>query len=213
MIKISIFLISLLLFIGTVRLIYNQPPAKIAADPIPTFPTVLGQETQKTCQPEIALNTLIDKFHGLPENYIPPDLIPVGNFKLRAEAATQLSKMLTTMGENNLFVPLDSAYRSYDDQKQLFHPGDMISAQPGYSEHQLGTAVDLNLKYPSTQWTWLDKNAQKFGFVMSYRANQTTGSGYAFEPWHWRYVGIDLATKIRYSKNLPQSFYSPLDRC
>ncbi len=117
MIKISIFLISLLLLIGTVRLIYNQPPEKEAADPVPT---VLGQKTQKTCQPEITLDTLVDKFHGLPENYIPPDLIVVGNFKLRSEAAGQLNKMVAAMGKINLFVSIDSAYRSYDDQKQLF---------------------------------------------------------------------------------------------
>ena len=110
------------------------------------------------------------------------------------------------MEKLGLTTSITSAYRSFSDQGKLYHPGDLISAKPGYSEHQLGTAVDLAVKYPSKEWTWLDQNAHKYGFVMSYRYNQSTETGYPFEPWHWRYVGVELATKIRASTELPQSF-------
>ena len=204
--RIFIFLISLSFFLGTVKFIRSRPTL---VEPIPTTfkVQVLGQKTVKNCQ--IPLDILIDKFHGLNENHIPRDLIPVGNFQLRAEAANQFNSMVSAMGSKNLFVAIDSGYRSFEDQKKIYKPGDPISAQPGYSEHQLGTTVDLSVKYPSKEWTWLDQNAHKYGFVMSYRANQTISSGYAFEPWHWRYVGVDLATKIRHSPKLPQSFYQP----
>lgn len=161
------------------------------------------------CAAFLALNLLVDKFHGLPINYVPTDLVKVETTYIRKEAANQLLIMQKAMADKKLFVSINSGYRPVADQLLLSTLGNMRAAQPGHSEHQLGTAIDFNLEYPSAEWTWLDQNAHKYGFVMSYRYSQTTLSGYNFEPWHWRYVGTDLATKIRYSSRLPQSFYKP----
>jgi zinc D-Ala-D-Ala carboxypeptidase len=172
---------------------------------------VLGENTG-TC-PELSfLDLLLDKDTGLPADYLPADLVSLGNFKLRSEAANELTTMLEEMQRSRLSAAIASAFRTPSDQAQLYNlsrgkNGTLTAAPPGHSEHQLGTAVDLTIKYPSREWTWLDQNAHRFGFVMSYRYPQITQTGYRFEPWHWRYVGIQLATKIRYSASTPQSFY------
>ncbi|MBI3887633.1 M15 family metallopeptidase [Candidatus Microgenomates bacterium] len=208
--KITLLIVALLIFGWTLKTIQPQDFHKAVAEefvvPDQQPPKVLAEQV---CNSNDSLDILIDKFHGLSPNYVPPDLVDISNFKLRPEAANALNTLMEKMGQSNLFAAINSAYRSFDDQKKLFKPGDNISAQPGFSEHQLGTAVDLNLAYPSPTWTWLDKNAHKYGFVMSYRYGQTINSGYSFEPWHWRYVGAALATQIRASKNSPQSFYKP----
>ena len=103
-----------------------------------------------------------------------------------------------------------------------------FSADQGYSEHQLGTAIDLGMQgaqnlrtefASSTGYTWLTSNAYQFGFILSYPQNNVY---YQFEPWHWRYVGVTLATKLHENKeyfyNMSQrdinqyliSFFSPL---
>ncbi|MCL4397767.1 M15 family metallopeptidase [Patescibacteria group bacterium] len=180
---------------------------------IPAEQKILGDAANKTCHGFNDLDILVDKFHGLPADYAPADLTEVEGFPVRAEAATYLTNLLAAMRRRGLDITIDSTYRTYSQQKTIYdqrHRGNLTAAPAGYSEHQLGTAVDFNILYPSAAWTWLDQNAQKFGFVMSYRSNQITRSGYTFEPWHWRYVGVDLATKIRYSSAIPQSFYQPL---
>jgi zinc D-Ala-D-Ala carboxypeptidase len=103
-----------------------------------------------------------------------------------------------------------SAYRSFDTQsalkteyKQTYGSGaNTFSADQGYSEHQLGTAVDLTDKAgdaaqtsfkDSQAYTWLQNNAYKYGFELSYPSGNDY---YIYEPWHWRFVGIDLATDL-----------------
>ncbi len=81
-----------------------------------------------------------------------------------------------------------------------------ISARPGHSEHQMGTAIDftsasagygLGEGFAQTpEGAWLSQNAPRFGFVMSYPAGKESVTGYAYEPWHFRYVGIDVARAV-----------------
>ncbi len=176
----------------------------------PPQPQVLAEHTQfpklPPCVSPLDLDVLVDKFNALPQDFTPPDLIPVGKFLLRGEAAGQLKAMFEEMQVLSFRPSINSAYRTYDDQDVINNVSDnMKSAQPGHSEHQLGTAVDLHLT--NAAWNWLDQNAHRYGFVMSYRANQVILTGYKYEPWHWRYVGADLAPQIRESTNTPQSFY------
>jgi zinc D-Ala-D-Ala carboxypeptidase len=81
-------------------------------------------------------------------------------------------------------------------------PANKFSADQGYSEHQLGTTVDFttqkagaaNFEFNATgAYSWLKKNAHIYGFTLSYPAGNAY---YAFEPWHWRFVGTALATKL-----------------
>jgi len=180
-----------------------------------------------------SFEVLLDEKNPLPQNFVPDGLVTLSskvipgpaNAKLRAEAADQLYILLWEMRKLDLAFKVYSAYRSPDNQKAVYVRsvndletsvlGSRIAAPPGHSEHQLGTAVDLVLPngqqlYPSKVWDWLDQNAHKFGFVMSYRFPHQELTGYKFEPWHWRYVGISLARKIRYSPDPPQKFYKKI---
>lgn len=109
-----------------------------------------------------------------------------------------------------------STYRSFDYQQQLYdryvsndgvEAADRYSARPGYSEHQTGLAFDIGELHfeqhfaresfgetPAGQW--LAANAHKYGFIMRYPNGKEKITGYMFEPWHFRYVGVDHATKI-----------------
>jgi D-alanyl-D-alanine carboxypeptidase len=183
-----------------------------------------------------SLNVLVDKTHELPANYIPTDLVNLSSnnvntegrtIKLRKEAASALSQLQSAAKSNGYSFVIISGHRTYEEQRSTYNKylgelgaeANQASALPGHSEHQLGTTVDLSLPnnsgdlnsvYPgkaTATWTWLDQNAHRYGFVMSYRFGQEPLTGYKFEPWHWRYVGVDLATQIRMSTNNPQSFY------
>lgn len=205
-----------------------------------TAEQVAKQETLEKITPD-SLNILVDKDHGLPKNYKPADLISLkglgikvsgGNFQLRREAAQALKTLTAAMKKQKLDVVVISGFRTYSQQVATYNQvaqaqgdakADVTSAPPGHSEHQLGTTVDLSLvakggklasiypNRPSAAWKWLDQNAHQYGFVMSYRSGQTAATGYRFEPWHWRYVGVPLATEIRQSAQNPQNFYKPLN--
>lgn len=97
-----------------------------------------------------------------------------------------------------------SGYRSYDTQAAIYNEDvrlygndQPLSAKPGHSEHQLGSTIDFNEIDDGFGDTaagkWLAKNAVKFGFVMSYPPGRTGETGYAYEPWHFRYIGLELA--------------------
>lgn len=132
--------------------------------------------------------------------------------------------MAKAMHREHLAFSVYSAYRDSQGQHLVYERsinrmgevlGARTAAAPGESEHQLGTAIDIKLPsgepiYPSSAWNWLDENAHRFGFVMSYRFPHQELTGFRFEPWHWRYVGVELATKIRYSADPPQTYYKTL---
>jgi D-alanyl-D-alanine carboxypeptidase len=119
--------------------------------------------------------------------------------------------MIAEAKEDGVDLKVISAYRSFETQtdlkstyKVIYGAGsaNQFSADQGYSEHQLGTTVDVTT--PTTAGTfvsfendpgymWLTKNAHQFGFVLSYPKNNTY---YQYEPWHWRFVGTDLAKDL-----------------
>ncbi len=108
-----------------------------------------------------------------------------------------------------------SAYRSYDTQTRLYNnyvsqdgqeEADTYSARPGYSEHQTGLALDLRVRYTdyfetTDEFSWLKQNAHKYGFILRYNLGEEYITGYQYEPWHFRYCGVDCATYI-YENNL-----------
>lgn len=126
-----------------------------------------------------------------------------------------LVKMFTAAADDGINLRAVSGFRSFEDQKGLkgaykssFGIGaNKFSADQGYSEHQLGTAVDLSTKELDTSYTgiantkafdWLNANAYKYGYILSYPKGN---SFYMYEPWHWRFVGIALATQL-HDKNI-----------
>ena len=173
----------------------------------------------------------VDKTHKLVEDYAPSDLVDLNKDKLlytnttgillREDAADYLVLMLKDLKKStNKNIVIASGYRSTENQykqyiswvKQLGQAeADKVSARPGYSEHSLGTSVDFMSEDSGFNFTnefdktdagkWLTENAFKYGFVKSYPQGKTDKTGYSYEAWHYRYIGVENATKLR-SENI-----------
>lgn len=160
---------------------------------------------------------LVNKNFALPRNYEPDDLVYVsGYYRLRTEAADQLAKMRSDMNNAGLNVYVMSAYRTYQSQSSKYENGvmcygrvsaDRQYARPGHSEHQTGLAVDIvqrtnissmtQARFENTrEFAWLLENAYKYGFILRYPKEYTDIHGFIYEPWHWRYVGPEIATTM-----------------
>jgi len=168
----------------------------------------------------VTLLTVVDKQTALPSGYVPPGLVAIApgyiapgfSGRLRAEAHQALTHMLSDAYTAGNDIYARSAYRSYSEQAATFAywvsvlgevEARRVSAEAGHSEHQLGTAVDLTdasvgfdlvESFGATaSGQWLMANAHLYGFALSYPACCEAITGYAYEPWHWRYIGPDAA--------------------
>lgn len=162
------------------------------------------------------------KVYFLNENYVPSELTEIDetyrfNPNKQAEIQTPvwpyLKDMLEDALDDGVEILVASAYRSFGEQGSLkasynvkYGSGaNAFSADQGYSEHQLGTTLDLTTRdtgasfvgFDKTDaYTWLEENAYRYGFILSYPRNNTY---YVYEPWHWRYVGKALAKELHTS--------------
>ena len=157
---------------------------------------------------------LVNKYHKLSSEYEPKDLVSLTTnerFKLRKSAAKAFEKMIKDAKKDGSDIVPFSAYRSFEYQKGLYDAytlvdgivaADTYSARPGHSEHQTGLAVDtksiteektLNDK----DYKWVINNAHKYGFILRYPKEGTKITGYKYEPWHLRYVGIEIAKDMK----------------
>lgn len=187
-------------------------------------------------KPAININNLllVNKKYFLDENYIPNNLVKVENIKyikrvdeemyLVDEVLKQYINMEIFAKQNNLDFYLFSGFRSYNKQQKLWEANNFISndflALPGFSEHQTGLAVDvaclqtgLTRYFEDTlEFEFLLNNAHKFGFILRYPKDKKDITGYEYEPWHYRYVGVDVA-RICYEENLTleEYFYKYLE--
>lgn len=165
-----------------------------------------------------SLDVIVNKYYKLNSDYEPSDLTKISsqfsannNQKLREEAASKFEEMAQAARDNGYKIYAGSTYRSYDYQLGLynryvaqdgFEEAETYSARAGYSEHQLGLAVDIiNSKWSylsesDPEYTWLINNSYKYGYILRYPRNQEYVTGYVFEDWHFRYLGIELATKV-----------------
>lgn len=144
---------------------------------------------------------IANKTYPLPSDYNPGE---------NKEARAALNKMFAdAKAEKNLDMWVCSGFRSYTVQKNLYNSyvsrdgvknADRYSARPGYSEHQTGLAFDIN--YADSRFTgtaqavWLAENAHKYGFILRYPEGKESVTGYMYEPWHYRYIGVENAEKI-----------------
>lgn len=161
---------------------------------------------------------LVNKYSRLASDYVPEDLVTVepaysNGGKLKSEANDAFCDLVEAMwAETGLHLVNASPYRSYQTQKNLYAryrtqyseaTTDRFSARAGYSEHQTGLALDviapggtLNGFKDTQQFIWMRDNAHRFGFILRYGDGMEYITGYKFEPWHYRYVGVDAATFI-----------------
>lgn len=205
----------------------EQGKNTVFAAKISEVTTIVGN-LQKLAATDPELLRKYSKIYFLSENYSPAQLSSVDPQYLYEKNRPQLihtgvlprlQNMLAAVKQNNIQLQIVSAYRSFYDQatvkegyKVTYGAGtaNQFSADQGYSEHQLGTAVDFSTSgidgilagfEKSAAYAWLNANAYKFGFVLSYPKDNTY---YQFEPWHWRFVGVTLATELR---NSNKNFY------
>jgi LAS superfamily LD-carboxypeptidase LdcB len=175
---------------------------------------------QKLSQIDPELLKKYSKVYFLNENYVPAHLLDIPNEylynekdpqKFLTEAWPFLKKLFDAAKANSVTIYVQSAYRSFGNQQSLkslytvvYGAGtsNSFSADQGYSEHQLGTTIDFittglggttdGFEKTGT-YQWLLGNAYRFGFVLSYPKGN---SYYVYEPWHWRFVGVTLATYL-----------------
>ncbi|MGN4123936.1 D-alanyl-D-alanine carboxypeptidase family protein [Lysinibacillus sphaericus] len=152
---------------------------------------------------------LANKIYPLPSTFA-PDVNP--------EASQALDKMLAAARKLKGFdLVAFSGYRSFEYQTTLYNnyvnrdgqaAADRYSARPGYSEHQTGLAFDIGERDKKDVWLteefgetpagkWLVENAQEYGFILRFPQNKEAITGYMYESWHFRYVGIDVAKEIK----------------
>ena len=173
---------------------------------------------------DLSKNTLVlvNKFYYLDNNYVPNKLVDIGSTygtgKLQEEAYEAYLRMYNDAKKENLNLYIVSAYRSYERQNILYtgyvssdgqKNADTYSARAGYSEHQTGLAIDLgtftnrnlNNFSKTKEFIWTKNNAHKYGFIIRYPSGKEYITGYMYEPWHIRFVGIEAATYI-YEHNI-----------
>ncbi len=160
---------------------------------------------------------LVDKKHELPADWAPKDLVSLGSKKsykpnrdglsLRAGADVSLEKMAAAARMDGVTLVVSSSFRSYDYQKTIYERNvhelgqavaDRESARPGTSQHQLGTVVDFgSITDEFAQTTaskWLTRHAVEYGWSLSFPNGFEAVTGYRWESWHYRYLGVEAAT-------------------
>lgn len=163
---------------------------------------------------------IVNKYYALPNDYIPSDLVSIehkyGQLKIKKEAYEAFKKMADAAKKENLSLYIQSPYRSYQTQATLYQRycdkdgktiADTYSARPGHSEHQTGYAIDITngagqslSSFESTkEFYWMKENAHHYGFILRYPKGKEKENitGYQYEPWHYRYVGVEVATKVK----------------
>ncbi|MEI7579400.1 MAG: M15 family metallopeptidase [bacterium] len=164
------------------------------------------------------LLTLVDKNFEVTEDFVPGEMIlltqndapVVYSIYINKEIEPALLELIAAMKNDNVPGAIKSGWRSFSQQQRVYdiwsdrvgasNAGD-YAALPGHSEHYLGTAIDFSNstgQYLDNQTNqWLQTNAYRFGFVQSYPLGKETITGYNYEPWHYRYVGKEIAISIK----------------
>ena len=191
----------------------------------------LDRDFYTNIQKAIHLNTnyiLVNKFYYLEQNYVPENLeeidskYSVPGKKLVNVARISFEFLAKKASEEGYNIRAVSTYRSYAYQTNLYNnyvsqdgveEADKYSARAGFSEHQTGLAVDVDNRetdfnnFENTkEFNWMLENAHKYGFILRYPKGKEFITGYMYEPWHFRYVGVEIATYI-YQNNLTYEEY------
>ncbi len=182
-----------------------------------------------------SIQKITNKNHPIDPGYIPADLTKVnvnsnGTQYLRSEAATALTNMFEAARKDNINLYLVSGYRSYEQQLELYNTyvstdgkalADQYDAIPGACEHQLGLAVDLSDdnrnhdiddSFESTAaYQWLLKHSYEYGYIFRFPRGKEAITGIAYNPWSFRYIGVEEAKKVYDSGLTLEEFYKVTD--
>lgn len=175
---------------------------------------------------------IVNKFYYLEKDYYYGELVKMDNDydnqngNMLNSVAYEAFKELVDQAEIEGYqIRNNSAYRSYDTQNNLYNSyknsgglayADKWSARAGLSEHQTGLALDVGVqtKYAtgkfeySREFTWMKENSYKYGFILRYPKGKEYITGYNYEPWHYRYVGVEAATYIYENDITYEEYYA-----
>ena len=192
----------------------------------------LDKEVYTDTIPSVNLNTnylLVNKFNYLDSNYVPNNLELLDNSYAKSgiylvkEAKDNIETLISAAKNDGMNIRVISAYRNYTYQENLYNNyvksdgvenADTYSARPGYSEHQTGLVVDVTRAFDNfnnfestEEYKWMNENAADYGFILRYPKDKENITTYSFEAWHYRYVGVDLAKKIKASNLTFDEYY------
>ncbi len=202
----------------------NPPAGEPPSQQEPPAPNAPGEAVGE------GILILVNKTHALAEDYWPDDMVTVTRYvegvgnndtrKMRREAAEALEKLFAGAEAAGHQIKMRTGFRSYSYQASLFssyaskngeEAANKYSARAGQSEHQTGLCCDVSS--PSVSWAlsynygntdegkWLAAHAHEYGFIIRYLEGKEEITGYVYEPWHIRYVGVDAAKEI-YEKGM-----------
>jgi len=186
-----------------------------------------------------ALDVVINKSRSLPEDYAPEDLVTVEVptclpnpeiRQLRKEASEALFDMFEAAKKDDIYLVARSGYRSYLTQVSLYDGyvnnygqeyADKYSALPGQSEHQTGLAMDITAESvglqledsfgDTSEGQWVNAHAHEYGFIIRYPEGMESITGYLYEPWHLRYLGVELASLVWESGLTLEEYFEMLE--
>lgn len=179
---------------------------------------------------DLGYGILVNKHYSLPEKYAPDDVVTMSNQyaypnnSIRKDVYEAFKEMSKEAKEEGITLIVNSSYRTYEEQKELYDDysdkkgieyADKYAARPDFSEHQTGLALDIfspgygmkNFE-ESKAFAWLSENSWKYGFILRYPKDKDSITGYAYEAWHYRYLGKDLAKKVYESGLTFEEYYS-----
>ena len=181
----------------------------------------LGMDKEAYVEPnivdEFSIDMLINKYNKVTENFEPEKLIVIDSkycnddVQMGAEVAVlAFKKMYRAAAQEGLSLVINSGYRSYEMQEELcdtyrnLYGNNYVKkyvSSPGFSEHHTGLAFDIgstssNVFAESNEYQWMLKNAHKYGFIQRFTKRGENITGFRSEPWHYRYVGEEIATYI-----------------
>jgi zinc D-Ala-D-Ala carboxypeptidase len=184
-----------------------------------------------------SLTVVVNKKRELPADYVPPDLVePDVTFSfegtaekklMRKEAAEALAELFKAAEKDGIDLVAVSGYRSYERQQATYQSAlqrkgmantSKYNARPGHSEHQTGLAMDVSSSIVNYQLIesfgetkagrWLAEHAAEHGFIIRYPKGKEDVTGYAYEPWHIRYVGKELAKELNEKGQVMEEYFS-----
>ncbi len=185
----------------------SNPDAKAEVEVEVAKPVVSARENDEELpKQELYIDgiLIVNKSYSLPKDYNPGGLT--------SECAQAFEELRMGAAEDGITIYLSSGFRSYETQNYLYNGyvyyygqavADTFSARPGHSEHQTGLAIDCNIISDAFIGTpeaiWLAEHCHEYGFIIRYPQGKESITGYKYEPWHIRYIGVENAQKIHES--------------
>lgn len=167
---------------------------------------------------DLGFAILVNKHYHLPDKYAPDDIVQMSsqyaypNNSIRKDVYEAFKEMSKQAKAEGFSLIVNSSYRNYDEQKQIYDDyadkngleyADKFAARANFSEHQSGLSIDIfspgyGMKTfeQSPSFTWLSQNCYKYGFILRYPKDKESITGYSYEPWHYRFLGKELAEKV-----------------